>query len=81
MKELKGLKDFLGTAEGLMASYEDMYTLIDMAYEENDEGMVSEIEAELEAFEKTFEEIRIQTLLSGEYDNRGENTGYVPSSI
>ena len=68
MKELKGMKDFLSVAEGLITSFEDMNVLIEMAYEENDESMLPEIEAELAAFEKTFEEIRIQTLLSGEYD-------------
>jgi peptide chain release factor 2 len=68
MKELKSLKDFLSTAEGLMTSFEDMNELIEMAYEENDESMLADIADELELFEKTFEEIRIQTLLSGEYD-------------
>ena len=68
MKELKGLKDFLEQVEGLYTSYEEMYLLIEMAYEENDESLISEIEEELKRFEETFETIRIQTLLSGEYD-------------
>lgn len=68
MKELKGLKDFLEAVAGLSNAYEDMQTLIEMAYEENDESLIPEIEAELKAFEGSFEEIRIQTLLSGEYD-------------
>ena len=68
MKELKGLKDFLEAVEGLSGAYEDMQTLLEMAYEENDESLIPEIEAELAAFEETFEGIRIQTLLSGEYD-------------
>lgn len=68
MKELKGLKDFLEQVEGLYTSYEEMYLLIEMAYEENDESLIPEIEEELKRFEETFETIRIQTLLSGEYD-------------
>ena len=68
MKELKGLKDFLEQVEGLYTSYEEMYLLIEMAYEENDESLILEIEEELKRFEETFETIRIQTLLSGEYD-------------
>ena len=68
MKNLKNLKDFIEKIEGLTSSYEDIYTLIEMAYEENDESLISEIEEELKAFEETFEEMRIQTLLSGEYD-------------
>lgn len=68
MKELKNLKDFIEKIEGLTISYEDIYTLIEMAYEENDASLISEIEEELKLFEGTFEEMRIQTLLSGEYD-------------
>lgn len=68
MKEINGLKDFLSTAEELMTSFSDMNLLIEMAYEENDESLLPEIEEELAAFETRFEAIRIQTLLSGEYD-------------
>ena len=68
MKELNGLKEFLATAEGLMTSFADMNLLIEMAYEENDESLLPEIEEELTSFESRFEAIRIQTLLSGEYD-------------
>lgn len=68
MKELKSLKDFIETMEGLMTSYEDIGLLIEMAYDENDESLLPEIEEELKSFEETFELIRIQTLLSGEYD-------------
>lgn len=68
MKELKNLKDFIEKIEGLVTSYEDIYTLIEMAYEENDESLIAEISEELQTFEQGFEEMRIQTLLSGEYD-------------
>lgn len=68
MKELKNLKDFIEKIDGLAGSYDDIYTLIEMAYEENDESLISEISEEITAFEETFEEMRIQTLLSGEYD-------------
>ena len=68
MKELKGLKDFIENVDQLMTSYEDIGLLIEMAYEENDQSLVAEIENELQSFEAGFEEIRIKTLLSGEYD-------------
>lgn len=68
MKEINGLKDFLSTAEELMTSFNDMNLLIEMAYEENDASLLPEIEEELASFESRFEAIRIQTLLSGEYD-------------
>ncbi len=68
MKELKGLKDFVETTDNLVRSYEDINLLIEMAYEENDESLILEIEEEIKKFEEEYEEFRIQTLLSGEYD-------------
>ncbi len=68
MKELKSLKDSIETADALMTSFEDIGLLIEMAYDENDESLLPEIEEELKSFEECLENIRIQTLLSGEYD-------------
>jgi peptide chain release factor 2 len=68
MKELKGLKDIIEKADGLTTQYEDIGLLIEMAYEEEDASMIPEVEEELRSFEEVFEEMRIQTLLSGEYD-------------
>ena len=68
MKELKGLKDILEKANGLTTGFEDIGLLIEMAYEEEDASLIPEIDEELQAFENVFEEMRIQTLLSGEYD-------------
>ena len=68
MKELKGLKDLIEQMDGLMTQFEDIGVLIEMAYEEEDASLIPEIAEELQAFEETVEELRIQTLLSGEYD-------------
>ena len=68
MKELKGLKDIIEKADGLTTQYEDIGLLIELAYEEDDASMIPEVEEELRTFEEVFEEMRIQTLLSGEYD-------------
>ena len=68
MKELKGLKDIIEKADGLTTQYEDIGLLIEVAYEEDDASMIPEVEEELRTFEEVFEEMRIQTLLSGEYD-------------
>ena len=68
MKELKNMKDTVETIDGLKRQYEDIETLIEMGYEEEDEEMVQEIRGELDSFTETFEAIRISTLLSGEYD-------------
>ena len=68
MKDLKDLKDQVETVGHLEQSYEDIGLLIEMAYEEEDESVLPEIEEELNAFEEGYESLRIQTLLSGEYD-------------
>ena len=68
MQELKNLKDTVGMCEGLARRYEDIETLIEMGYEEEDEALVEEIGEELESFNTDLENIRIGTLLSGEYD-------------
>ncbi len=68
MKELKNMKDTVGEYRKLETQYEDILTLIQMGYEENDESLIPEIESELEEFKKEFEELRIGTLLAGEYD-------------
>ena len=68
MKELKNLKDAIEQADGLSSRFEDIALLIEMAYEEDDSSMIPDISDELQSFEATFEEMRIQTLLSGEYD-------------
>lgn len=68
MKELKNLKDTVETCNALSTQYEDILTLIQMGYEENDAELVPEIREELDSFIKEFDTIRINTLLSGEYD-------------
>lgn len=69
MKELKNLQDSVKAMHDLETQYEDIETLIEMGNEANDEEMAEEIREELDSFIKTFEEIRIGTLLSEEYDS------------
>ncbi|MBO5503647.1 MAG: peptide chain release factor 2 [Lachnospiraceae bacterium] len=68
MKDLKDLQALVSDAEGLQSSYGDMLDLIDLANEENDESMVASIREELDAFETKLEDMRLSTLLTGEYD-------------
>lgn len=68
MKELKNMKDTVGGFRKLETQYEDILTLIQMGYEENDESLIPEIAGELEEFKTEFDTLRIGTLLSGEYD-------------
>lgn len=68
MKELKNLKDTVQEYRDLKAQYENIYELMDMIEEENDESMVDEVREEVESFVKNFEEMRLATLLDGEFD-------------
>jgi peptide chain release factor 2 len=71
MKELKSLKDDLETYEQLVTAKEDIETLLEMGYEEQDASLIPEIAAELAAFEEKFDQIKMKTLLSEEFD--GDN--------
>ena len=71
MVELKSLKDDKETYEQLESQYEDIATLIEMGYEENDASVIPEIEEMLQEFISTYDNIRMKTLLSGEYDACG----------
>lgn len=68
MKELKSLKDDREIYESLISQKEDMETLIEIGYEENDPSVIDDIQEMMDAFKENFENIRIKTLLSGEYD-------------
>lgn len=71
MKELGALKDAVQTYHELKQQVEDIETLLQMAYEEEDASLVAEIQDEMEHFVQKFEDVRIRTLLSGEYDKYG----------
>jgi len=68
MKELKNLKDSIEEYKYLKEKYEDVQTLLQMGYEENDESLIPEIVEALDIFIRDLEELKLRTLLSGEYD-------------
>lgn len=68
MKELKSLKDDVQTYAQLSGQYDDIETMIEMGYEENDPELIPEIAEMMDEFTETYENIRMKTLLSGEYD-------------
>ena len=68
MKEVKSLKDDVATYAALSTQYDDIETMIEMGYEENDPELIPEIDQMMKEFIQTYEDIRMKTLLSGEYD-------------
>ncbi len=69
-RNLKNMQDLVAQIEALHKQYDDIIDLIDLQNAEgvDDDDMAAEIRGELDSFEDTLEEIRINNLLSGEYD-------------
>lgn len=67
-QRLKHLQNKCGRYKKLCGQWDDLYTLCEMALEENDESMLDELTSGYAAFEEKLEETRLETLLSGEYD-------------
>ena len=68
LQRTKQLKNKVERFEKLNAQWDDLYTICEMALEENDESMLEELVSGYEDFEKKLEETHLSTLLSGEYD-------------
>ena len=67
-KELKSLKDDVAGFAEMTSLYDDIETLIEMGYEENDASLLPEIEESLKKLKNMQEAVVLKTLLSGEYD-------------
>ena len=67
-KTLSDLRSAVETIKKLQTQYDDILTLIEMGTDEDDDELVPEVRNELDEFVQVFEELRISTLLSGEYD-------------
>ncbi len=67
-KRLKNLKDKVENFNRLCAAWDDLYTLCEMAIEENDDSMLEELKADFSSFREKMESTRLSTLLTGEYD-------------
>ena len=67
-KRLKALQQKSDNYARLCSAWEDMYTMCEMAIEENDESMLEELQEEFEKFSESVESTRLGTLLTGEYD-------------
>ena len=68
VQEAKNLKDTVELYRGLEQQYEDIQVMIEMGYEEEDLSLIPEIQEMLDEFQRNLEKLRMETLLSGEYD-------------
>ena len=62
------LKNKVSSYEKLKARFEDAQALVDMADEEEDLSILPEAKGEVAAIESALEDMRLSTLLTGEYD-------------
>ncbi|MBQ1961655.1 MAG: peptide chain release factor 2 [Clostridia bacterium] len=62
------LKNTVGQYETIKNTYDDLLVLIEMGDEEEDLSLIEEITDSLETLEKQISALRLQTLLTGEYD-------------
>lgn len=67
-KEANNLKSEVDTFTSLETKVDDLDTLWEMAMEEKDDTLVSEMESELEGAKHTLSELELGMLLSDEYD-------------
>ncbi len=62
------LKNTVSRYDGLCQSYDDLLVLIELGNDEGDLSLIEEIESGITDFEKGLAELRLTTLLTGEYD-------------
>ena len=67
-KERSDLELIVKTIDNLTNGLADAESLLDMAVEEDDEGTVQEIEADLENLDKELEKLEFRRMFSGEMD-------------
>lgn len=80
LKEVKQLKDTAEAYHNLVTRLEDAIMMAEMAIEENDETMIDEITSEVDEIEKTEAQMRIEVLLSGEYDANNAIVSFHPGA-
>lgn len=69
LQRIKQLRDKLDAQKKRRGMWEDLMTLCEIGNEEEDESLVPELEEDFAKLCQSMEEARLQTLLTGEYDN------------
>lgn len=68
LQETKMLRNKIDNFQAIKNSFDDVMTLIEMGIEEDDHSIVSETQKLAKEFITSYDDLRIATLLSGEYD-------------
>ena len=67
-QRIKQLQTKCEKYDKLCSSWDDLFTMCEMALEEDDASMLEELKAEYDTLSEKLEEMRLSTLLTGEYD-------------
>ena len=68
VKQVKVTEYKVERYEKMLASWDDLMTICEMAAEEDDDSMLGELKEGFEQLEKNMETCRLETLLTGRYD-------------
>ena len=80
LRQIKQMKDKIAEYHDLENRLEDTIALAELAIEASDETMVPEVESEIKAIEEEEERMRIEILLSGEYDANNAIISFHPGA-
>ena len=80
LRQIKQMKDKIAEYHDLENRLEDTIALAELAIEANDETMVPEVESEIKGIEEEEERMRIEILLSGEYDANNAIISFHPGA-
>jgi len=80
LQNIKIRKDKLDSYNELSQKVEDTLSLIEMVSEENDDSMTEDILADVEDIKSKEEQMRLETLLSGEYDRNNAILSFHPGA-
>lgn len=69
LQQIGKYKQIITGYEKLCSDRDDVLAMIELAEEENDESMVDEVNALAESVKTSYEEQKLATLMTGEYDN------------
>lgn len=68
LQQAKQIRDRIAQYDAMFGEYEDALTMVEIAHEEQDESLLSEISDASERLETKIDEMKLSTLLSGEHD-------------
>lgn len=80
LKQLKNMKDKLEEYSNLLSKIEDTETLIELAVEAHDDSVVDEVLESVKEIAKIEERMRLETLLTGEYDSYNAILSFHPGA-